>query len=123
MKDRLIKKLQNQIQAFRTLEKVNQVQAPVAPKEYLGMLEYKKDDESRLIKNIILDMKPRGVVVNMIPGLPAHILFMCVKHADYLNDADKLESLMNSIINGVKQVIQVSCFWEQRRQSFKECIG
>ncbi|XP_058854700.1 unconventional myosin-Vc-like isoform X2 [Acipenser ruthenus] len=106
MKDRLIKKLQNQIQAFRTLEKVNQVQAPVAPKEYLGMLEYKKDDESRLIKNIILDMKPRGVVVNMIPGLPAHILFMCVRHADYLNDADKLKSLMNSIINGVKQVIQ-----------------
>ncbi|XP_058851135.1 unconventional myosin-Vc-like isoform X1 [Acipenser ruthenus] len=106
MKDRLIKKLQNQIQAFRTLEKVNQVHAPVAPKEYLGMLEYKKDDESRLIKNIILDMKPRGVVVNMIPGLPAHILFMCVRHADYLNDADKLKSLMNSIINGVKQVIQ-----------------
>ncbi|XP_041082885.1 unconventional myosin-Vc-like isoform X2 [Polyodon spathula] len=106
MKDRLIKKLQNQIQAFRTIEKVNQVQEPVAPKEYLGMLEYKKDDESRLIKNIILDMKPRGVVVNMIPGLPAHILFMCVRHADYLNDADQLKSLMNSIINGIKQVIQ-----------------
>uniref|UniRef100_A0A7M4FZS3 Myosin VC n=1 Tax=Crocodylus porosus TaxID=8502 RepID=A0A7M4FZS3_CROPO len=52
------------------------------------------------------DLKPRGVVVNMIPGLPAHILFMCVRYADYLNDADMLKSFMNIIINGIKQVIK-----------------
>jgi hypothetical protein len=52
-------------------------------------------------------LKPRGVVVNMIPGLPAHILFMCVRYADSLNDADMLKSLMNSAINGIKQVVKV----------------
>lgn len=53
------------------------------------------------------DLKPRGVVVNMIPGLPAHILFMCVRYADSLNDANMLKSLMNSTINGIKQVVKV----------------
>ncbi|MBN3296301.1 MYO5C protein, partial [Amia calva] len=105
VKDRLIKKLQNQIQGLRMPEKANHIQAPLLPKEYLGMLEYKKEEELKLIKNIILEMKPRGVVVNMIPGLPAHLLFMCVRYADYLNDATKLKSLMNAIISGIKQVI------------------
>lgn len=54
------------------------------------------------------DLKPKGVVVSMIPILPAYILFMCVRHADYLNDEAKLKSLMNAIISGVKKVIMVS---------------
>ncbi len=44
----------------------------------------------------------------MIPGLPAYILFMCVRHADYLNDEAKLKSLMNGIIVAVKKVFMVS---------------
>lgn len=43
----------------------------------------------------------------MIPGLPAHILFMCVRYADSLNDANMLKSLMNSAINGIKHVVKV----------------
>lgn len=53
------------------------------------------------------DLKLRGVVVNMIPGLPAHILFMCVRYADYLNDADMLKSFMSVTIDGIKQVVKV----------------
>lgn len=43
----------------------------------------------------------------MIPGLPAHILFMCVRYADYLNDADMLKSFINVTIDGIKQVVKV----------------
>lgn len=43
----------------------------------------------------------------MIPGLPAYVLFMCVRYADYLNDEAKLKSLMNAIISSVKKVIMV----------------
>lgn len=53
------------------------------------------------------ELKPRGVVVNMIPGLTAHLLFMCIRHADYLNDGAKLKSLMHAIITGIKQVTMV----------------
>lgn len=53
------------------------------------------------------ELKPKGVAVGMIPTLPAYILFMCVRHADYLNDDRKLKSLMNGMIVAVKKVIAV----------------
>uniref|UniRef100_A0A667Z528 Myosin VC n=1 Tax=Myripristis murdjan TaxID=586833 RepID=A0A667Z528_9TELE len=121
-KDRLIKKLKNQI-------KTKQTSALAIPKDYLGMLEYKREDESRLVQNIILDLKPKGVVVNMIPGMPAYILFMCVRHADYLNDGAKLKSLMNAIISGVKKVImdhhkdfEVLSFWLSNTYHLLNCL-
>lgn len=45
--------------------------------------------------------------MNLIPGLPAYVLFMCIRHADYLNDEAKLKSLMNGVIGAVKKVILV----------------
>ncbi|KAM9570396.1 unconventional myosin-Vc-like isoform 4-T4 [Salvelinus alpinus] len=73
MKDRLIRKLQNKMKSLQTSEKANQTPAPTIPKEYLGMLEYKREDEPKLIQYIILDLKPRGVVVNMIPNMAASL--------------------------------------------------
>ncbi|KAG5273690.1 hypothetical protein AALO_G00154370 [Alosa alosa] len=105
MKDRLIKKLQDQIRSLKAPDKANQKATPAVPREYLGMLEYRREDEPKIIQNLILDLRPRGVVVNMFPGLAAHLLFMCVRHADYLNDGAKLKSLMHGIITGLKKVI------------------
>uniref|UniRef100_A0A665VYA7 Myosin VC n=1 Tax=Echeneis naucrates TaxID=173247 RepID=A0A665VYA7_ECHNA len=106
-----------------------QTSSPAIQKDYLGMLEYKREDEPRLIQNIILDLKPRGVVVNMIPGLPAYILFMCVRHADYLNDEDKLISLMNAIISAIKKVImshhkdfELLSFWLSNMYQLLNCL-
>ncbi|XP_052399957.1 unconventional myosin-Vc [Carassius gibelio] len=129
MKDRLIKRLQDQIKALQTHATANQKAAPAVPKEYLGMLEYKKEDESRLIRTLILELKPRGVSVLMIPGLAAHLLFMCVRHADYLNDGNKLKSLMNAIISAIKEVItshqesfEVLSFWLSNTYHFLNCL-
>ncbi|XP_032337065.1 unconventional myosin-Vc isoform X3 [Camelus ferus] len=130
MKDRVIKKLQDQVKILtKTIEKANDVHLSSGPREYLGMLEYKREDEAKLIQNLILDLKPRGVVVNMIPGLPAHILFMCVRYADSLNDASMLKSLMNSTINGIKQVVkehledfEMLSFWLSNTCHFLNCL-
>ncbi|KAM9570393.1 unconventional myosin-Vc-like isoform 1-T1 [Salvelinus alpinus] len=129
MKDRLIRKLQNKMKSLQTSEKANQTPAPTIPKEYLGMLEYKREDEPKLIQYIILDLKPRGVVVNMIPNLAAQLLFMCVRHADYLNDGAKLKSLMNAIISGVKKVItdhqadfELLSFWLSNMYHMLNCL-
>ncbi|XP_029377906.1 unconventional myosin-Vc [Echeneis naucrates] len=128
-KDRLIKKLQTRIRSLETSQKAKQTSSPAIQKDYLGMLEYKREDEPRLIQNIILDLKPRGVVVNMIPGLPAYILFMCVRHADYLNDEDKLISLMNAIISAIKKVImshhkdfELLSFWLSNMYQLLNCL-
>ncbi|KAF0043413.1 hypothetical protein F2P81_004750 [Scophthalmus maximus] len=70
-------------------EPIHPVNIPRREKDFQGMLEYKKEDELKLVKNLILELKPRGVAVNLIPGLPAYILFMCLRHADYVNDDQK----------------------------------
>ncbi|KFP33739.1 Unconventional myosin-Vc, partial [Colius striatus] len=129
MKNRIIKKLEDQIKTLtKTIEKA-EVHVPTLSKEYIGMMEYKKEDEERIIQNLILDLKPRGVVVNMIPGLPAHILFMCVRYADYLNDADMLKSFMNVTIDGIKQVFkehsenfEMLSFWLSNTYYFLNCL-
>lgn len=130
MKDRMIRRLQDQVKTLtKTIEKADHVHLPSGSREYLGMLEYKKEDEGKLIQNLILDLKPRGVVVNMIPGLPAHILFMCVRYADSLNDANMLKSLMNSAINGIKHVVkehfedlEMLSFWLSNTCHFLNCL-
>ncbi|XP_041652628.1 unconventional myosin-Vc isoform X2 [Cheilinus undulatus] len=128
-KDRLIKKLQTQVKSLEASQKAKQTSAPAIPKDFLGMLEYKREDEDRLIKNIILDLKPKGVAINMMPRLPAYILFMCIRHVDYLNDEAKLKSLMNEVIGGVKKVIlsyhkdlELLSFWLSNTYQLLNCL-
>uniref|UniRef100_A0A8C9U8K9 Myosin VC n=1 Tax=Serinus canaria TaxID=9135 RepID=A0A8C9U8K9_SERCA len=85
--------------------------------------------ETSRLKQMGPYLKPRGVVVNMIPGLPAHILFMCVRYADYLNDADMLKSFMNVTIDGIKQVVkehsedfEMLSFWLSNTYYFLNCL-
>ncbi|XP_062613392.1 unconventional myosin-Va-like isoform X4 [Saccostrea cucullata] len=72
---------------------------------YMGMLEYKKEDEGRLIKCLIMDLKPK-VAQGLLPGLPAYILFMCVRHTDYINDDEKVRTLLTNTINGIKKCVK-----------------
>lgn len=51
------------------------------------------------------ELKPR-VAVTLLPGLPAYILFMCIRHTDCINDDDKVRSLLTSYLNAVKRVIK-----------------
>ncbi|KAK3095804.1 hypothetical protein FSP39_019412 [Pinctada imbricata] len=74
-------------------------------RSYMGMLEYKKEDETVLIKNLIMDLKPK-VASGLLPGLPAYVLFMCVRHTDYTNDDEKVRSLLTHTINGIKKCVK-----------------
>uniref|UniRef100_A0A8C9WR92 Myosin VC n=1 Tax=Scleropages formosus TaxID=113540 RepID=A0A8C9WR92_SCLFO len=74
-------------------------------------------------------LKPRGVVVNMIPGLIAHILFMCIRHADYINDEGKIKSLMRAIIDSIKKVVKTHqedfdmlSFWLSNTYQMLNCL-
>ncbi|XP_015679193.1 unconventional myosin-Va [Protobothrops mucrosquamatus] len=110
-------------------EPIHPVNIPRKEKDFQGMLEYKKEDEPKLVKNLILELKPRGVAVNLIPGLPAYILFMCVRHADYLNDDQKVRSLLTSTINGIKKILkkrgddfETVSFWLSNTCRFLHCL-
>ncbi|GCC19991.1 hypothetical protein chiPu_0018664 [Chiloscyllium punctatum] len=132
-KEKQIRKLQHQIKSLtKTIDRGSRANGkvnPIVKKEFLGMLECKTEDEEKLINNLILDLKPRGVVVNMIPVLPASILFMCIRYADDSNDAEMLKSLMNSLLDGIKTVtkkhsedFEMLSFWLSNSVHFLNCL-
>ncbi|XP_059362164.1 unconventional myosin-Va-like isoform X4 [Carassius carassius] len=145
--DKTVRKLKKQLKVFAkkindleggqmdvspgqtTDEPVHPVNIPRREKDFQGMLEYKKEDELKLVKNLILELKPRGVAVNLIPGLPAYILFMCLRHADYINDDQKVRSLLTSVINSIKKILkkrgddfETVSFWLSNTCRFLHCL-
>ncbi|XP_068597998.1 unconventional myosin-Va [Brachionichthys hirsutus] len=110
-------------------EPIHPVNIPRREKDFQGMLEYKKEDELKLVKNLILELKPRGVAVNLIPGLPSYILFMCLRHADYLKDDQKVRTLLTSTINSIKKILkkrgddfETVSFWLANTCRFLHCL-
>ncbi|ROL54648.1 Unconventional myosin-Va [Anabarilius grahami] len=97
-------------------------------RDFRGMLEYRKENENRLFKILITELKPRGVAVNLIPGLPAYILFMCLRHADYANDDQRVSTLLNTSINAIKSVLkkrgdfETISFWLANTCRFLHCL-
>ncbi|XP_042304748.1 unconventional myosin-Vb isoform X4 [Sceloporus undulatus] len=97
-------------------------------KDFQGMLEYCKDDEPLLIRNLITDLKPQTVSAT-VPCLPAYILYMCIRHADYINDDHKVHSLLTSTINGIKKVLkkhnddfEMTSFWLANTCRLLHCL-
>ncbi|XP_071587359.1 unconventional myosin-Vb-like isoform X1 [Heliangelus exortis] len=97
-------------------------------KDFQGMLEYHKEDEPLLIRNLITDLKPQTVSAT-VPCLPAYILYMCIRHADYINDDQKVHSLLTSTINGVKKVLkkhsedfEMTSFWLANTCRLLHCL-
>ncbi|XP_064411640.1 unconventional myosin-Vb [Latimeria chalumnae] len=130
-----MKKAQDQEAAQTTLqterrrhELTRQFTVQRKEKEYQGMLEYSKEDEAHLIHNLIIDLKPQTVSAT-VPCVPAYLLFMCIRHADYLNDDQKVHSLLTSTINGIKKVLkrhnddfQMTSFWLANTCRLLHCL-
>lgn len=71
------------------------------------MIEFASEDEDKVIKHLITDMNPNSMA-DAIPGLPAHILFMCIRHADHVNDDRRMQSLLTNSINSIRKVVKVN---------------
>ncbi|XP_049322002.1 unconventional myosin-Vb isoform X8 [Astyanax mexicanus] len=109
-------------------ELTRQVTVQRKDKDFEGMLEYIKEDEALLIRTLVTDMKPH-VVSATVPCLPAYILFMCIRHADYINDDQKVHSMLTSTINAVKKVLkknnddfEMTSFWLANTSRLLHCL-
>uniref|UniRef100_A0A8C7U3B0 Myosin VB n=1 Tax=Oncorhynchus mykiss TaxID=8022 RepID=A0A8C7U3B0_ONCMY len=136
-KTKLILKLKKQLRIY--MKKVQelegerpgmtrQVTVQRREKDFEGMLEYYKEDEALLVKTLITDMKPHAVSAT-VPCLPAYILFMCIRHADYINDDQKVHSLLTSTINAIKKVLkknnddfEMTSFWLANTSRLLHCL-
>ncbi|XP_037607713.1 unconventional myosin-Vb isoform X3 [Sebastes umbrosus] len=109
-------------------ELLRQVTVQRKEKDFEGMLEYYKEDEVLLLKTLITDIRP-NTVSSTVPCLPAYILFMCIRHADYVNDDQKVESLLTSTINAIKKVLkknnedfEMTSFWLANTSRLLHCL-
>ncbi|XP_068562946.1 unconventional myosin-Vb isoform X1 [Cebidichthys violaceus] len=109
-------------------ELMRQVTVQRKEKDFEGMLEYYKEDEALLFKALISDIRP-NTVSGTVPCLPAYILFMCIRHADYINDDQKVESLLTSTINAIKKVLkknnedfEMTSFWLANTSRLLHCL-
>ncbi|XP_075442311.1 unconventional myosin-Vb isoform X2 [Ascaphus truei] len=116
------------VQTERRHELTRQVTVQRIEKDFQGMLEYYKEDEMLLVRNLIIDLKPQ-LMSATVPCLPAYILFMCIRHADYMNDDQKVHSLLTSTINGIKKVLkkhnddaQMTSFWLSNSSRILHCL-
>uniref|UniRef100_A0A8C9PFL6 Unconventional myosin-Vb n=1 Tax=Spermophilus dauricus TaxID=99837 RepID=A0A8C9PFL6_SPEDA len=109
-------------------ELTRQVTVQRKEKDFQGMLEYHKEDEALLIRNLVTDLKPQ-MLSGTVPCLPAYILYMCIRHADYTNDDLKVHSLLTSTINGIKKVLkkhnddfEMTSFWLSNTCRLLHCL-
>ncbi|XP_025829097.1 unconventional myosin-Va [Agrilus planipennis] len=99
--------IENEINKENGEDKYGRMQPVVRKKEreYLGMFSYKSGDENVIMKHLVVELKPR-TAVTLLPGLPAYIIFMCIRHTDYINDEEKVKALLSSFTNSVKRVVR-----------------
>jgi len=65
----------------------------------------KKEDDNKLVKRLITQLKTEVVTgPGSLPGLPAHIMFMCVRYADHCNDESRIQELLTAMITGITSV-------------------
>ncbi|XP_007942045.2 unconventional myosin-Vb [Orycteropus afer afer] len=109
-------------------ELTRQVTVQRKEKDFQGMLEYHKEDEALLIRNLVTDLKPQ-TLSGTVPCLPAYILYMCIRHADYVNDDLKVHSLLTATINGIKKVLkkhnddfEMTSFWLSNTCRLLHCL-
>lgn len=46
------------------------------------------------------------MAVTLLPGLPAYIIFMCIRHTDFIDNDEKVRTLLTGAINGLRKVIK-----------------
>ena len=87
-----------------------------------GMIEFDISDVDLIVKQLINDLSP-GQVSDQIPGLPAHLLFMCVRYCDHVNDDEKLQTLLTSAISAIGIITKVTKIREQNLQDVNRLVS
>ncbi|XP_076880577.1 unconventional myosin-Va [Brachyhypopomus gauderio] len=79
--------------------------APRPSPAQTGLLECRRRDESRLIKNLITDVRV-DVALSLDPGLPACLIFLCVRQADCIKELARARGLCIAALAAIKTALK-----------------
>ncbi|XP_044056593.1 unconventional myosin-Vb [Siniperca chuatsi] len=111
---RELKELKNTVSLRRLLTQVlpsaftpETYSCPSQPKQatVTGLLECRKRDETKLIKNLITDIRVDSAL-SLPPGLPASVLFLCVRQADCSGAQTHARSLCSAAVTAMKAALK-----------------
>ncbi|XP_061635923.1 unconventional myosin-Vb [Phyllopteryx taeniolatus] len=108
-----LKELRNTVTLRRFLTQVFPsafpAESPSSPQQkapaVAGLLECRRRDESKLIRNLISDVRA-DVGVLLAPGLAASVLFLCVRQADSRGDQSSALSVCRSTVAAMKTALK-----------------
>lgn len=72
-------------------------------KSYQGILKHQQADETKILQRIVTDLTPR-TAITLLPGIPAYVLFMCIRYTDLLNADNHVKTLLTNFILTVKKL-------------------
>ncbi|XP_039984530.1 unconventional myosin-Vb [Xiphias gladius] len=108
---RELKELRNTVSLRRLLTQAltpETLSSPSRPKPAAacaGLLECRKRDETKLIKNLVTDIRVDSAL-SLPPGLPASVLFLCVRQADCSGDQTRARSLCSAAVTAMKAALK-----------------
>ncbi|KAM3875664.1 unconventional myosin-Va [Diretmus argenteus] len=79
--------------------------SPPKPETVTGLLECRKRDEAKLIKNLITDVRV-DIALSLPPGLAARVMFLCVRQADCTGDLTRARSLCSATVTAMKGALK-----------------
>ncbi|XP_024127707.1 unconventional myosin-Vb [Oryzias melastigma] len=82
-----------------------EIPRPLKAAEVPGLLECRKRDENKLIKNLITDIRA-DAALSLPPGLPASVLFLCVRQADCSGDPARARSFCGAAVTAMKAALK-----------------
>ncbi|XP_051979508.1 unconventional myosin-Vb [Xyrauchen texanus] len=94
-----------------------------------GLLECRKKDENKLIKNLITDVRVESIL-SLPPGLAAQVLFLCVRQVDCSGDQTRVKVLCSAAVSGIKTALKkhgndldMTAVWLRNAYLFKDLLS
>ena len=67
-------------------------------------IQFEEKDIQRIVLELVINVSPERVR-GALPGLPAHLLFMCLRYADKMKSAPMLQGLLSKSLSAIKKVV------------------
>lgn len=73
---------------------------------YQGIFKYRPEDEPKILQRLVHDLSPR-TALTLVPGLPAYIIFMCIRYTDLVNADQHVRTLLSQFVLSIKKIYKV----------------
>ncbi|XP_060874388.1 unconventional myosin-Va isoform X3 [Metopolophium dirhodum] len=71
--------------------------------EFMGMFECSIDDDPVVARNLIIELRPE-TALKLLPGLPAYILFMCIRYYDFTKEEKRIGLFLTNVAKNLQKV-------------------